>query len=111
MVELILTQADVTGDDDDGSRDGRFLRELDSAYNDFELVADCRPGVYPSNKAISWQWLRFKLPLPKDDNISITDAAIQLHWRPDIGNVNHDNPLSLRVHVVNFTGNDASIPT
>src|SRR5690606_6527913 len=110
MTELRLTQANVSGTDSDGSRDGRFLRELDAAYTDYQLVADCRPGVYPLNKAVSYHWFRFKLPLPKDELISIGDASLQLHWNPSIGNVNRDNSLAIKVHVVNFSGADAEIP-
>lgn len=123
--QFIFRPDGTLGTDDDGSRDGRFLTGFAPdgfAWEDdivYWTIHDCRPGhhVAPTNTppdplkyAISICWLRFHIPLPKDPDIVIDSAQLQLYWNPNLNrpighpdrdaNINRGNPGHIRIGLV-----------
>lgn len=119
MRQIFVTQQTMSGGDADGSRDGRFLRNvINYTGDDYELIADCRLGHVKIDDASydMCHWFRFPLPLNKNPNIDITEARLYFRWNPvenENGvvdaNVNQFYPLSVQIAV--YPADDAPIPS
>lgn len=129
MSELVLTQDSVSGSDDDGSHDGRFVQNVSpaSCYGggiEYWTIADCRLGhhsLISGCQADLCHWFRFRLPLAQNDNIDITEARLTLFWNPnidlDIGNpartanvgISTGEELTIKIGV--YASDDAPYPT